>query len=167
MLYTVIPFCTRFSLKWNMSGTFNSLPLAWSPFPSPNLPSLLRASCLFWSRGFLRIRRAMVLFAPLFLHCSWLFLLLVRATKHFVTPEDFLIFSVCPSRELSNRRGFLPFPACVLRLASLGLGVKVPSSSVCLSKEVPVLNPAGSSSVSQAFWNFLKIWRVFPSPLRF
>ena len=151
MLYTVITICARLQLKVEYVWYIQLPSHGMESVLLKNLPSLLQDSCLFGSRGFLRFRRAMVLFAPLTLHCSWLFPLLDRATKHFVTPEDFHIFSVCPSRELSSRRGFFPSPACVLLFASLGLGVKVPSSSVCLSKEVPVLNPAGSSSVSPAF----------------
>ena len=64
------------------------------------------------------------------------------------SPGESLSLPVCASRDSRQADKGVTSSASFLHSASLGLGVRGPSSSVCLSYEVPVLNPAGSSRVS-------------------
>ena len=116
----------------SLFGLKNFFPSIYA-FPPPGL-------MLFLFKRIVRFRGAILLIVPLNLNSTWILIL--------AFPGGSLSLPVCAFRDscqadtgISSSASFLPF-------APLVLGVRGPSSSVCLSYEVPVLNPAGSSRVS-------------------
>ena len=88
----------------------------------------------------------MLLIVPLSLSSTWILIL--------PFPEDQFSLPVCASRDSHQADRGTPSSFSFPHSASLVLGVRGPSSSVCLSNKVPVPNPAGSSSVSPARSDF-------------
>ena len=106
------------------------------------MPSLLRDSCLFPFKGIVRFRGAMPLLVPLTLNNIWILILAFSRRITFYWYSDYSLCEIIAPVEWSL------LDSIFKTYAPLVLGVRGPSSSVCLSFEVPVLNPAGSSRVS-------------------
>ena len=87
----------------------------------------------------------MLLIVPLSLSSTWILI---------PTLPGGSFFPVCASRDSHQADRGTPSSFSFPHSASLVLGVRGPSSSVCRSNRAPAPNPAGSSSVSPARSDF-------------
>ena len=150
---TVVLFCLRATSRLSYSvfsraGSTGLFRMPWIPFFGLNKffpsfyafppPGLLP----FPFKGIVRFRGAMPLLVPLTLNNIWILILAFSRRITFYWYSDYSLCEIIAPVEWSL------LDSIFKTYAPLVLGVRGPSSSVCLSFEVPVLNPAGSSRVS-------------------